>query len=370
MTRKGGKRRRDWLRDVGTRVRALATRGRVSLVGTVLVLAVGGVVAARTVDTGHLAESVRGADPYLLAAATAVYALSWPLRGRRYDDILAAMGRRCGTVFTTGAVFVSQTANLVVPARAGDGLRAYLLNARREVPYAKGAASLTVERLFDLVALLVLGGLAGAWLAAAGEARELAGVSEFVVPAALVGGTGVAAFALVVAVASSERGLAGRFRRRIDGPRSRKLLDAAVRFGRDIQTVARNPRVLAVVGTGSVLIWLLDVLTAVLVLGAVAGSAGLGAADFLAVGALAVTVGNLAKVLPLSQGGIGLYEAAFTALVAAVSPIAAGTALAAAILDHALKNATTVLGGAGAALAFNVSVTSAPPEPENEPVDF
>jgi uncharacterized membrane protein YbhN (UPF0104 family) len=75
----------------------------------------------------------------------------------------------------------------------------------------------------------------------------------------------------------------------------------------------------------------------------------------LAVGTLAVTVGNLAKVLPLSQGGIGLYEAAFTALVVAVSPVAGATALAAAIVDHALKNGVTVVGGAASALVLNLS---------------
>jgi len=73
------------------------------------------------------------------------------------------------------------------------------------------------------------------------------------------------------------------------------------------------------------------------------------------VGTLAVAVGNLAKVLPLSQGGIGLYEAAFTTLVAAVSPVGAATALAVAVLDHALKNLVTVAGGTAAALALNLS---------------
>ena len=351
-------------------MRASATSGRVSLLGTVLVLVVGGAVAVRTVDTGQLAGAVRSADPALLVAAAAVYALSWPVRGRRYDDILAGMGRRCGTAFATGAVFVSQTANLVVPARGGDALRAYLLNSRREVPYAKGAASLTVERLFDLLALLALGALALGGLVFAGEAGGITGATEFLLPAALVGGVGVAVSALVAGVARYNPGIGAGFRRRIDGPRTRKLLDAGVRFGRDLRALVGDPRTLGLAGTGSFLIWVLDVATAVLVLLAVTGSAGMGTVAFLAVGTLAVTVGNLAKVLPLSQGGIGLYEAAFTALVVAVSPITAGPALAAAVLDHALKNATTVLGGAAAALALNVSPTTAPGEPETEPADF
>jgi len=370
VTRKGSEQEPSRISDLAGSVRAAATRGRVSLLGTVLVLVVGGFVAVRTVDTGQLADAIRNADPLLLGAGAVVYALSWPLRGHRYDDILAAMGGRCGTVFTTSAVFVSQTANLVVPARGGDALRAYLLNSRRGVPYSKGAASLTVERLFDLLALLALGSLALAGLVLAGDAGDLAGAADFLLPAAIVGGAGVAVSALVVGVAKYDPRTGAWLRGRIDGPRTRKLVDAAVRFGRDVRRLATDPRALGVVGTGSLLIWLLDVATAVLVLAAVTGSAGMGTVAFLAVGTLAVTVGNLAKVLPLSQGGIGLYEAAFTALVVAASPIAAGPALAAAVLDHALKNATTLLGGAASALALNVSPTTAPAEPETEPVDF
>lgn len=348
----------------------MTTDRRLTLLGTAVVLVVGAVVALRTVETDQFVASVRTADPAVLILAMVVYALSWPLRGRRYDDILAAMGQRCGTVFTTGIVFVSQTANLVVPARAGDGLRAYLLNAHREITYAKGAASLTVERLFDLLALVGLGALALGWLAVTGDAGWLGETRSFLGPAALAGGLGFIMSALIVALARHDGDVAGWLRRRVDGPKLRRLLDAIIRFGRDLEAVATTPRALIAVGASSLCLWALDVLTAVLVLWAVAGPAGMGVVEFLAVGTLAVTVGNLAKVLPLSQGGIGLYEAAFTALVVAISPVGSGVALAAAILDHALKNAVTALGGAGASLAFNVSLRAAPSDHDAEPADF
>jgi len=140
-------------------------------------------------------------------------------------------------------------------------------------------------------------------------------------------------------------------------PRLRKPVAALASFARDIGGVARNPRALTVIGGGSLMIWLLDVATAILVLAAL--DSGLALGPLLAVGTLAVSVGNLAKVLPLSQGGIGLYEAAFTALVVALTPIGAPTALAAAVLDHALKNGVTLAGGAGAIALLGVSPTEA-----------
>jgi uncharacterized membrane protein YbhN (UPF0104 family) len=331
----------------------LGVRGVATILGTVLVLAVGGVLAVRTVEIDRVVGAVRTADPALLVLAAAVYSLSWPLRGHRYGDVLAAMGRRCGIGFLTATVFVSQTANLVVPARAGDGLRAYLLNTRREIPYATGVASLAVERVFDLLALSVLGGLAVTGLGFAGEFTALGEGRRFLVGAGGVAAAGLLAAGVGVVLARGDWHPGTHLRAWADRPRLRGAVDAAIRFGSDLRVVATDGPALVRVAAGSLGIWALDALTAVLVLAAL--DVTLSTPALLAVGTLAVTVGNLAKVLPLSQGGIGLYEAAFTALVVAVSPVGAATALAAAILDHALKNLLTLAGGAVGALALNVS---------------
>ncbi|TKX56781.1 UPF0104 family protein, partial [Halorubrum sp. SS7] len=146
-------------------------------------------------------------------------------------------------------------------------------------------------------------------------------------------------------------------------------VDAAVRFGAAVRVVAADAGALARVSLASGVVWAADVATAVLVLAALLGGFG-AAVDPVAlcvVGTLAVSAGNLAKVLPLSQGGIGLYEAAFTGIVVAATPIPAETALAAAALDHALKNGVTLAGGGAVAAALDLSVTRAPDESEREP---
>ena len=344
------------------------TQRRLSLLGTVLVLVVGAAIVVRTVETERVFEAVRMADVGLLAAAVGVYALSWPLRGHRYDQILGVMGRRCGRGFLTAAVFVSQLANLVVPARAGDGVRAYLLKQRRDVPYTTGAASLTVERLFDLLALACFGAVAFAWLLLDGRTFTAGQSDAAILGAGAVAGVALCGSLVVVVVARQDWAIGAWLRERVGDSALSTVVDAAVEFGVDVRVVAADPRAIGRIGVGSLAVWALDVLTAILVLRAVTGLLSL--PMVVAVGTLAVTVGNLAKVLPLSQGGIGLYEAAFTALVVAVSPISAATALAAAIVDHALKNAVTVVGGAASALGLNFSIGTvgeepAQPEPES-----
>jgi len=349
-------------------IRKRLPQGSLAVAGTVLVLAVGGAVLTRTLDVGTVVDAAATADPALLAAALVVYLASWPVRGRRYGDVLAPMGHRCRTAFLTATVFASQTANLIVPARAGDGVRAYLLNDRRDVPYPTGVASLAVERAFDLVALGALGGTALAVLLVDGRAVAPDGSGRALAAAGGIAVTAALGSALTVAVARSDRRFGPALRERTGGSRLAPIADAAVRFGAAVRVVAADGTALVRVFLASAVVWGLDVATAVLVLAALVGGFGGGVAPaaLLVVGTLAVSAGNLAKVLPLSQGGIGLYEAAFTGIVVATTPIAPEVALAAAVLDHALKNGVTLAGGAAAAAAFDLSVTGTPDEPASE----
>ncbi|ATW88544.1 hypothetical protein halTADL_1790 [Halohasta litchfieldiae] len=355
MTRSGGR----WTDGL----RALVTRRHLTIGGTVLIFA-GLLVALRDVDVDAVLTIVARTDPWLLAAAVGLYTLSWPLRGKRYGEVLSTTGYPLGSTFLTLAVFISQTANLVLPARAGDSVRAYILHARREVPYPAGFASLAIERVFDLASIAVLGGVTLAWLALGGVAGPLELVAEADgARTALLAAGGVTAITLVVGVSTVLVARSGRRPGSIAAsvvdqfPQLRKPVAAIASFAGDIAVVARNPRAISVIGAGSLLIWSLDVGTAILVLAAL--DSGLALGPLLAVGTLAVSVGNLAKVLPLSQGGIGLYEAAFTALVVALTPIGAPTALAAAVVDHALKNGVTLVGGAAAITLLGVSPTEA-----------
>jgi uncharacterized protein (TIRG00374 family) len=280
------------------------------------------------------------------------------------------MGYHEGAGFLTGAVFISQTGNLVFPARLGDGVRAYIVKARRGIPYPSGFASLAIERVFDLLSLTLLAGATFIALAVAGVDVTAIGATDApgqgeesgrtaVYVAAFVGAVAIAAVALIVATARSDRNLVRAGLGRVSDDAYVDYVAGVVeRFAGDVQTVAEDRRAFAVVGASSLAIWSLDVLTALAVLAAFPG-VDLRLWGLLAVGFFAVSVGNLAKVLPLSPGGVGLYEGAFTLIVVGLTPVAPAVALAAAVVDHAVKNVVTVVGGVGSTLLFNVSLTEA-----------
>lgn len=350
-----------WQLSVAPRV----GRRETAAAGFLLVLAAAALMT-QYLDLGAVLAEVRRADTRLVAAATALYAASWPLRGYRYRDILRELGFRERTGFLTGAIFISQTGNLVFPARMGDAVRAYVVKVRRGIPYPSGFASLAAERVFDLLTLAGLAGVVLVGYAASGQFAEvvaaIAGGDEAGRVAVYVAmGVGLAAVGAVVGIVLSARSDANRVRALVeavsDDTYGEYVAAVLERFVGDVQRVGGDPAAFARVGASSVVIWVIDVLVAVLVLAAF--GVGLAPVTLLAVCFFAVSVGNLAKVLPLSPGGIGLYEGAFTVLVIGLTPISFPVAFGAAVLDHALKNVVTVVGGVASMLVLNVSLTTA-----------
>jgi len=326
------------------------------------------------IDVAAFVDAVSNADPALVAAGAVVYLTSWPLRGQRYRDILSELGYREDLWFLTGAVFISQTGNLVIPARAGDAIRAYVVKARRGVPYTTGFASLAVERVFDLLTITVLAGsvlvalsafspstLAELAATATGEGlsgQESAAVRQATVVSSVVGALAVAT---VVAIVWSARTDSNYVRGVVEWASDDSYVEFVAgvfeRFVGDVQKVAGDGRAFAGIGASSVVIWTIDVATALLVF--LAFGLDLPFVSLLAVGFFAVSVGNLSKVIPGPPGGIGIYEAAFAAIVSTLLPVAFGTAVGIAIVDHIVKNVVTVAGGAVSMTTLNVSLTEA-----------
>ena len=374
-----------WQLSVQPRV----TRGRTITSGVAFTL-VAFALMFLYIDPGAVVAAVERADPVLVVAAAVVYLCSWPVRGARYRDVLDELGHHDTIPFLTGAVFISQTGNLVFPARAGDAVRAYVMRVRRGVPYPTGFASLAAERLFDLLTLVALAAAVLLGLVFTGEAAVLAAALSGTVPgveatavraavrvAAVVAALALLGGAVVVLTARANLDLVRRGMSVLSTDAYADLVAGVLeRFAGDLQTVAGDDQAFARVGSTSLLIWALDVVTAVLVLAAFPEVA-VPLPLLVAVGFFAVSVGNLAKVLPLSPGGVGLYEAAFTAFVVLLTPAGAITpavALTAAVLDHAVKNLVTILGGAASMLALNVSLVTAldegrAHEPGMEPVE-
>src|SRR5262252_9250118 len=129
-----------------------------SHIRTVIVLAVAAAlvfVFLRNVDLRNVAGEIIRARMWWLAASLVASVLNLVIRALRWQYLLEPLGETSfGNAFRATAVGFA--ASSVLPARAGEIIRPYFL-ARHERLSATGAfATVILERLLDVVAVLVL----------------------------------------------------------------------------------------------------------------------------------------------------------------------------------------------------------------------
>lgn len=109
----------------------------------------------------HLEEVwrvMRTAEPSAIAGGIACLFLSYALRAERWRVMLAPIGRTHFIPAFTATV-IGFAASFVLPARAGEIIRPWLLARREGLDPAAVFATIVIERMLDLVAVLVLLGV-------------------------------------------------------------------------------------------------------------------------------------------------------------------------------------------------------------------
>ncbi|MDD5144119.1 lysylphosphatidylglycerol synthase transmembrane domain-containing protein [Methanoregula sp.] len=254
--------------------------------------------------------------PAFLLIGIAICLMAWVLRGWRYRKILAGLNYSVKMTVSMACIFVSQTVNLVVPARLGDFVRVFILKHEYNTTYSEGVSSIVVERVFDIFTVALLGAIsvffvinAPSWF-----------LTLIIVP--LV--AGIAFFGFLVVV--------GRF------TSGNQYIAIILNMLHEIKRASLTLRSIVMLGSSSILIWLLDILVCYAVVMMFEQQIP------FAVVVLAVVIGNLVKAVPLTPGGMGTYELslALTFGLAGVSP---AVATLIAVIDHLIKNIVTLAGG-------------------------
>jgi hypothetical protein len=112
----------------------------------------------RNTDMGAMWAETRRADPWLLALAVAVTGLTYVLRAWRWQSLLAPIGRaHFGIAFRT--TVIGFAASFLLPARAGEVIRPYLLARHERLSATSTFATIILERLLDLATVLLLFGV-------------------------------------------------------------------------------------------------------------------------------------------------------------------------------------------------------------------
>ena len=241
---------------------------------------------------------------------------AWWLHGWRYHVILKNLSYKVSITASTACIFISQTVNLIVPARLGDFVRVLILKHEYNVSYSEGVSSLVVERVFDIFTVALLGAVAlyfvvnvPAWFYTLIVLPLVAGVIFFL-------------FLLFMGKFSSKNRYVAIF----------------LTMLQEIKRASLSLKAVVLLGGSSIVIWLLDVLVCVSVVMMFQQDIP------FAIIVLAIVIGNLVKAIPLTPGGVGTYEIslAITFGLAGVDP---AVATLIAVIDHLIKNLVTLAGG-------------------------
>ena len=142
--------------EVGDARRRRRGPSRLSLAGTVIsVLAVAGVVWwALRQEPPQFPDSP--AEWGALVGAVALYALATLVRGERWHSLLRAEGAQPTRADSQGINVVGYAGNNILPARAGDAVRVFLMAPRARASKKAVLGTLLAERLLDIAVILTL----------------------------------------------------------------------------------------------------------------------------------------------------------------------------------------------------------------------
>jgi uncharacterized protein (TIRG00374 family) len=260
--------------------------------------------------------ALQNSIPEYLVVGILICLCAWWLRGWRYHVILKNLSYKISITASTACIFISQTVNLIVPARLGDFVRVLILKHEYNVTYSEGVSSLVVERIFDIVTVALLGAIAlyfvvnvPAWFYTLIVLPLVAGVIFFL-------------FLLFMGKFSSKN----------------RYISIFLTMLHEIKRASLSLKAVVLLGGSSIVIWLLDIFVCVTVVMMFQQQIP------FSVIVLAIVIGNLVKAIPLTPGGVGTYEIslAITFGLAGVDP---AVATLIAVIDHLIKNLVTLAGG-------------------------
>lgn len=211
----------------------------------------------RDADMAGVFAETRRADPALLAVALTITALTYALRALRWQYLLAPIGpTHFGNAFRT--TVIGFAASFLLPARAGEVIRPYLL-ARREGLRATAAfATIILERLLDLVTVLLLFTVFVATLEPGSVSADASQLARVKLGGQLAGAAALGALAVLFVLAGHPERL-GRLALRVERVLPDTLARAVARFVESFAQglgVMRQPRRLLVALALSVPLWM------------------------------------------------------------------------------------------------------------------
>jgi hypothetical protein len=296
-------------------------------------------VFLRNADLTRVWTSVRSAQVSYLLASLVLTAVSFFIRAERWQYLLGPLGpTRFWVVFKT--TVIGFAASAVLPARAGEVIRPYLLARREGLSATATFATILVERVLDLVAVLLLLASYLLWFDPGMDARDSAVFSAIRVGGLVMAPVALGALALMFFMAGHPESLHAwllKAEKILPARLAAMIAKLARTFAEGFACVRRPERLLAA------LVWSMVLWTTIAAgIWAVAIGFGIGMPVTGSWLMLAPLVVGVAVPTP---GGVGGFHEAFRLAATSFFGADNDTAVGAAIVLHAISVVPVVLVG-------------------------
>ena len=291
----------------------------------------------------QLPTLILNANPWWLLAAVAIYYVGFPIRGWRWAILIRGVGYPLKVKDSTEIILISWLVNCVVPAKLGDVYRGYLLRINTGVALSKTFGTIFIERVFDLIAIVVLGLAAGFWSFRTNMSEEVR----------IIFAMGLVVVTVLVVGLFVVRNFGRRILVRLPVPH--RIVVTYDLFEEGLFSVDR--RSLFPIAVATVLIWTTEALRLYFVIQAMGfpdTNIGISGAFFVAL------IASLLTAVPFTPAGLGLVEGGMVFVLHSVYGVAQTEALAISLVDRAISVLSVIVVG-GIAYVFS-SKTRGNPE--------
>jgi uncharacterized protein (TIRG00374 family) len=304
----------------------------------------------RSVHPAEVGAALQHASLAWIVPAELAYLLFIALRGWRWLVILRASRAAVSLADVTAVTGIGFAVNSVSPFKLGELLRIGAIAPRAGIGVGEAGATVVLERVLDVLALLVI--------AVAAAAISGAGSNSFGLWSGvfLIAGISIAVAVLAYLMVSYPQATLRNIERlaaRLPARLARRLDSFAASVLKGFESL-RSPGRLAAAGALSILIWLC------IVVGLGAFFRALTPQLSLATLALACTIFVISQAISITPGSVGTYEGFFLLVLSTFGARPAALVTAAAVLSHVGNIAALLFAGAVGALWLRLNRPALP----------
>lgn len=282
-------------------------------------------------------DSLQGINYWWIALSVLLYTLDQGLEAKRWSLILKDNSLDVGLKDAFFAFNLGNSLNIIVPAKLGDAARSYYLKKESGYGYSRTFPSTIIDRFFDVIGVYIVTLLTGIYVVTTVKLPNWL----FTLMAAGIGAL-VGAFIVIWLLVRNKEYIT-----RIKQEKLRSFMESLIEV---LEGSIKHKEKFVMLTSMSVLLWALEGIVSFTI------TLSLGININPIVITFVSMIATLTKVIPVTPGGIGVFEGAMTVLLVMFSTQKSDAAVIATV-NHLIMNLYTLAIGVFVIVTKGISIS-------------